>query len=100
MRTIACLVLIGGLAHAQWPRNTAGMKGVHKDFPPSHPLAYFQVDPCLRPSKDPLLAELECSWPGKPSWTPAELDTLHKTRTELEDVGKIGNFEIYDLWYL
>jgi hypothetical protein len=94
-----CIALIGTPAFAGWQRYVDSLKGGFIDSPPPHPLAYFQVDPCLRPESDPLGRALECTWPGAPPPSPEELTRRASTRTELFEVGKIGAFTIYDLWY-
>jgi hypothetical protein len=99
-RLFACAALMGTTAFAGWPRYLSGDgKGPSTDSPPAHPLAYFQVDPCLRPRTDALVLAIECTWQGKPAPTPEELKRWTSTRIDLVEVGKIGNWTIYDLWY-
>jgi hypothetical protein len=91
---------MGTTAFAEWERYLSGDgKGPSTDSPPPHPLAYFQVDPCLRPRTDPLVLAIECTWQGKPAPTPEELNRWTSTRIDLVELGKIGNLTIYDLWY-
>jgi hypothetical protein len=99
VRILACLALLGPPAFAGWQRFVDSQKGASTDSSPPHPLAYFMVDPCLRPEGDPLGPSLECTWPGAPPPSPGELERRAKTETDLVEVGKIGAFTIYDLWY-
>jgi hypothetical protein len=100
LRLLVCVALMGPTAFAGWQRYLSGDgKGPSTDSPPAHPLAYFQVDPCARPDSDPLGRSLECTWEGKPPPTPAELKRRANVRTDLVEIGKIGAFKIYDLWY-
>src|SRR5580704_1101607 len=87
VRLSVCIALVGTTAFAGWQRRADGWKGGFTDSPPSHPLAYFLVDPCLRPASDALVRALECTSHGA------------NTHTDLVLIGKIGEFTIYDLWY-
>jgi hypothetical protein len=46
-----------------------------------------------------LSGALDCTWVGKPLPTPEERKSWASTRTDLVEVGKIGKFTIFDLWY-
>jgi hypothetical protein len=75
-------------------------KSYFTESPPPHSLAYFETDPCLRPDTDHLVGSLECGkWPGAPPPDAAELERRANTTTELVELGEIGDFTIYDLWY-
>jgi hypothetical protein len=98
LRLFGCVVLLGTSAFAGWQRYLSGDgKGPETDSPPPHPLAYFQVDPCLRPRTDVLVLAIDCTVDGKPS--PDQRRLWAKTRIELVEIGKIRQFTIYDLWY-
>jgi len=84
--------------HPQLREEVTGQGGF-TDSPPPHPLAYFLVDPCLRPDSDALVRALECTWDGAPPPSPAERERRANTHTNLVEVGKIGGFTIYDLWF-
>lgn len=100
LRLFVCIALMGTSASAGWQRYLSGDgKGPSTDSPPPHPLAYFRVDPCSRPDSDPLGRSLECTWEGKSPPTSAELKRRANVHTDLVEVGKIGVFAIYDLWY-
>ena len=59
----------------------------------AHPLAYYQMDPCLR--NDPKDRISQCTpQPGK-----YDLELLRETRAKLRLVGRIGVFQIYELEY-
>jgi hypothetical protein len=96
LRFFALLVFTGITAVAGWQRHVAGTTGFFTDSPPAHPLAYFQVDPCLRPDTDRLGNVIDCTQWGT---TPAELENRNKTEIDLVEVGMIGVFTIYDLSY-
>jgi hypothetical protein len=96
---LICIALMSPPAFAGWHRQVDTAKGSFNDSPPPHPLAYFQVDPCLRPNSDALVRALECTWDGAPPPTPAEQERRANTHADLVEVGKIGEFEIFDLWY-
>jgi hypothetical protein len=53
----------------------------------------------LRPDSDPLGRYLGCTWPGAPPPSPEELKRRADDHPDLVEVGKIGEFTIYDLWY-
>ncbi len=100
IRFVGCIAVIASKAFAEWPRNVSGDgKGGFTDSPPAHPLAYFQVDPCLRPTSDALTGALGCTWVGKPLPTPDEQKSWAGTRSDLVEVGGIGKFTVFDLWY-
>lgn len=100
IRLVGSIALLAATAFAEWPRYVSGEgKGGFTDSPPAHPLAYFQVDPCLRPALDPLGGALECTWAGKPAPTPEERGKWARTRVDLVEVGRIGRLTIFDLWY-
>jgi hypothetical protein len=94
-----CAALTGTPAFAGWNRYVDSFKGGFTDSPPAHPLTYFLVDPCMRPDSDPLGRALECTWVGAPPPSPAELERRANLHPDLVEVGKIGEFTIYDLWY-
>src|SRR5580704_14596727 len=96
MRLSMCIALIGTSAFAGWLRQADGEKGGFTDSPPPHPLGYFLVDPCLRPDTDPLGRDLECTWAGAPPPSRTELERRANTRTDLVEVGRIGDLTIYD----
>src|SRR5882762_7568306 len=85
VRILVVIALIGSTASAEWP--------------PPHPLAYFRVDPCLRPPSDSMGSSLGCIHAGVPSPSAAELKRRGSATTELTEVGQIGKLKIYDLWY-
>jgi hypothetical protein len=99
VRLFAFVGLIVTTAFAGWERRIVGTKGSFNDSPPPHSLSYFQIDPCLRPDSDSLSRALECTWKGAPPPSPAERERRANTHTNLVEVGKIGEFTIYDLWY-
>jgi hypothetical protein len=100
VQLLGCLALIAGTALAEWPRFVSGAgKGSFTDSPPAHSLAYFRVDPCLRPALDSLSGALDCTWVGKPPPTAEERKSWASTRSDLVEVGKIGKLTIFDLWY-
>jgi hypothetical protein len=100
IRLVGCIGFLAATAFAGWPRYVSGDgKGGFTDSPPAHSLAYFQVDPCLRPESDALVGAMECTWRGAPPPTPDERKRRAEARTKLVEVGKIGGFTIYDLWY-
>ncbi len=53
----------------------------------------------MRPDSDLLTVALECTWPGAPPPSPAEIERRANVHPDLVEVGKIGGFTIYDLWY-
>lgn len=93
------IALMGTTSFAGWQRTIGGTGNLPVLYsPPSHSLAYFLVDPCLRPDTDALVRARNCNWPGiAPS--PDEVRRRASTRAELKEVGKIREFTIYDLWY-
>jgi len=91
--SLLCLLLGQALALAQWTRRLNMNHGSWTDYSPARDLAYFRVDPCLR--TDPADRFLQCS--RKP--TEEQLQHMHKTRTELRFIGKVGSFTIYDVEY-
>src|SRR5271165_5686532 len=98
IRLLGGLVFVAATAFAEWPRFVSGNGGGgFTDSPPAHPLAYFRVDPCLRPPTDPLAGALGCTWAGKPPATPEEMEGWAKTLTDLVEIGKIGKFSIFEL---
>jgi len=99
IRLIPCIALIATTAFAGWQRQVDSAKGGFTDSPPPHPLAYFLVDPCQRPSTDAIVRALECTWDGAPPPSAAEQERRAQTQTDLREIGKIGQFTIYDLWY-
>jgi hypothetical protein len=92
-------VLVSATAFAAWPRHLTCPKCASDDSPPPHPLAYFQVDPCSRPDGDALVRDIECTWLGKAPPSKEELALRAKTTTRLAELGKIGDFTVYDFWY-
>jgi len=87
LRFALCFLLIATAASAEWKRYVHMPHGEWADSPPSHDLAYFRLDPCLRSDvKDRIL---QCS--------AESAKTMH---TDLSVVGKIGAFTIYDLEYI
>jgi hypothetical protein len=78
LRFFLLLVLTGTTAFARWQRHVAGTTGFFTDSPPPHPLAYFQVDPCLRPETDYLVRAIDCI-----SGTPSDLERRRKTQVDL-----------------
>src|SRR5271166_6457622 len=96
VRLLACIGLMGTAAFAEWQRSVDGWKGGITDSPPAHRLKYFLVDPCLRPASDPLGVNIECTWQDAPPPTPAELERRANAQTKMDQVGKIGEFTIYD----
>ncbi len=85
MRLLACFALMATTTFAGWERSVSGAE-YFTDSPPPHSFAYFRVDPCLRPNSMALGRAIDCATPGFKS-------------AELAEVGKIGQFTIYDLWY-
>jgi hypothetical protein len=96
---LACAALVATPAFAGWDRVVDSLKGSFTDSPPAHPLTYFLVDPCMRPESDLLSPALECTYTGAPPPSPAELERRANVHPDLVEVGKIGGFTIYDLWY-
>jgi hypothetical protein len=99
VRLFVSIALVGTTAFAGWERHGSGVKGGFSDSPPPHPLAYYLVDPCLRPASDALTRNLDCTWDGAPPPSPAERERRANTHTDLVLIGKIGEFTIYDLRY-
>ncbi len=81
VRVFALLTLTCLLTAGEWPS-------------PPHPLAYFRVDPCLRPESDLRGGYFSCDPPST-----TELKRRVSVTTELREVGRIGTLKIYDLWY-
>jgi hypothetical protein len=96
LRSLVCIALLGSTAFAGWPRH---LGGPFTDSPPPHPLAYFLVDPCTRPESDGIVRAIGCDWQYAPQRSPTELKRRAKTHTDLVELGKVGRFTIYDLWY-
>jgi hypothetical protein len=96
LRLLVCIALLGSTAFAGWPRVGAGSSA---DSPPPHPLAYFLVDPCARPESDGLVRAIQCTSPYAPSPSSAELKRRAEIHTDVVELGKVGGFTIYDLWY-
>jgi hypothetical protein len=99
-RITVCFAVLAATAFAGWNRSVTTEKHHFTDSPPSHPLAYFETDPCLRPDSDRLVGSLdECGkWVGAPP-DAAEIERRANTTTEMVELGEIGEFTIYDLWY-
>lgn len=93
--------MLAATAFAGWDRSVRTEKASFKDSPPPHPLAYFKTDPCIRPSTDRLVGSVDqcLSFPAAFPPDAAELARRANTTTDLVEVGKIGDFTIYDLWY-
>jgi hypothetical protein len=96
LRLLMCIALLGSTAFAEWPRHLGGLS---TDSPPPHPLAYFLIDPCSRPESDGLVRTIQCTWPYAPPPSIAELRRRAEIHTDLVELGKAGEFAIYDLWY-
>lgn len=99
LRILVYLTLGVTTAFAGWQRSVNLWNEDIADTPPPHPLKYFQVDPCLRPDTDALGQALDCTYDGAPAPSPVERERRVNTQTELIEVGRIGEFTIYDLWY-
>src|ERR1700691_1270519 len=95
-RITACMAMLTATAFAGWDRTVSTQKGGFKDSPPPHPLAYFEMDPCLRPASDQLVSSIDCL-SGVPR--PEELERRANSTAELVEAGDIGQFAIFDLWY-
>jgi hypothetical protein len=85
-------ILIVPCTSAAWDRHVLSGKGEFVDSPAPHPLAYFTRDPFLRDDGDQFCAD--CSAAGK-----AQVHEAHKFKTELQKVGRIGGFDVFDLYY-
>jgi len=94
IRVAVCLILAALTAPAQWQRYVNTERGAWTDKPIAHNPAYFRIDPCAR--TDEKIALLQCN----PYPSAEELKGRLKMRTDLEVVGTIGSFTIYDLFYL
>jgi hypothetical protein len=77
---------------ATWQRHVFTPKGDFSDSPAPHPLAYFTQDPFLRDDGNDFCTS--CTPEGK-----ATVHTHHRARTEVQSVGKLQGFAIYDLFY-
>jgi hypothetical protein len=95
-RLLVCVALLVSTAFAGWPRVGAAASA---DSPPPHPLAYFLVDPCARPESDALVLAIQCTRPYAPPQPSTESNRPAEIHAELVQLGKAGEFTIYDLWY-
>jgi hypothetical protein len=95
VRLSACCGILAATAFGGWQRTINAGKGDSVDSPPPHPLAYYQVDPCLRPQSDALFPGFSCI----PTTEPKEVERRAKTATAVTEIGKIEEFTVYDLWY-
>jgi hypothetical protein len=75
---------------ASWQRYAYTAKGYYSDIAPAHFRSYFLVHPCLR--GDPEGGLIKCPAQKAPS-------EAFNARTELLEVGKIGDFSVFDLNY-
>jgi hypothetical protein len=96
LRMTACMAMLAATAFGGWGRTVATRKGGFKDSPPPHPLAYFEMDPCERPASDRIGVSIDCL-AGVP--TPEELERRANSTAELVEIGEIGEFAIFNLWY-
>jgi hypothetical protein len=95
VRLLVGISVLSAAAFGGWPRTMNAGKGDWVDSPPPHPLAYYQVDPCLRPESDNLFTAFGCI----PTTEAKELERRAKTTTQVTEIGRIGGFMVYDLWY-
>ena len=90
---IAILVLVLVVpASAEWRRQVLTAKGDWFGTAQAHPLSYFVRDPFLRDDGNDFC--IAC--------TPEEKSTLHlkiKSRTEVQRVGVLNGFEVFDVLY-
>ncbi len=95
VRILVGISMLAATAFGGWTRTINAGKGEVVDSPPPHPLAYYQVDPCSRPESDNLFPGFSCS----PTTEAKELERRANTTTQITEIGKIGEFTVYDLWY-
>jgi len=94
MRTallIGLTMLAAVAARGEWKRTVSSGKGDSRDAPPPHPLAYFRLDPCARPSSDSVTRALDCDAPS---------GQKHLKDVNIRRLGTAGAFVILELTYV
>jgi hypothetical protein len=92
LQLLVALSIVASPARAPWQRKVVSGKSDSFDTPLPHPLAYFTRDPFLRDDGDDFCSA--CTPHDK-----AAQHTKHKFKTELQKVGEVRGFAIYDLFY-